>query len=283
VLAVLTHYRCEPWLAQAIESLLCQSRPLDGVVVIDDASEQPPVEIVGRFPQVTLLAAAEQVGPYHLIQAVIDRAHCDAFLMQDADDWSGVDRLAVQLAEAERSGAELIGTASLNIEGAGDSESRQRKSHPRDVNRACARWPGEWFLSWGTALVGRDLVLRLGGLATGLRFSGDVEFANRAHHVAKVVNVAECCYYRRKRPDGLSSARDTGKGSPVRVTLRAEIRSRALENAEDVIAGRAPNLAPLAVAPPVEIRHLAGPGLPRGPAARMQAIDHQARRHQPRQ
>ena len=51
-----------------------------------------------RHPGVTLLHAAENVGPYRLVQQVIDDTDYDAYLFQDADDWSAPDRLEQLLA-----------------------------------------------------------------------------------------------------------------------------------------------------------------------------------------
>jgi glycosyltransferase involved in cell wall biosynthesis len=145
VLAVITRYRCESWLAQAIESPLKQTHPLDGIAVIDDASPEPPIEIVRRFPRVTLLTAEEKVGPYRLIQAFIDHTHYDAYLQQDADDWPSPERLAVLLVEAELTGAELLGTWFLNIWSCGDEEYQELKSYPADVNAAYRNEPDGWF------------------------------------------------------------------------------------------------------------------------------------------
>src|SRR5262245_53384584 len=88
VLAVVPHFRCEAWLPDCIESLLAQTRRPEGVVVVDDASGEPPVEIVQRYPDVILLAAAENVGPYCLMQSVVANTAYDAYMFQDADDWS---------------------------------------------------------------------------------------------------------------------------------------------------------------------------------------------------
>src|SRR6185369_2214634 len=115
VLALIPHYRCEEWLSECLESLLAQTRPLDGIVIIDDASPHPPVEIVRKFPEVTLLTAAENGGPYRLIQEVINNTRYDAYLFQDADDWSTYDRLELLLDEAERTGAELVGSQELRV------------------------------------------------------------------------------------------------------------------------------------------------------------------------
>ena len=103
-MAVILHYKCEEWLCQCLESLVNQTRPLDAVVVVDDNSPEPPVDIVKQFPGVTLFTMMQNVGPYRIIQQVIDHFDYDAYLFQDADDWSAVDRLEILLKEAERTG-----------------------------------------------------------------------------------------------------------------------------------------------------------------------------------
>ena len=51
MLALIPHFKCEEWLDDCLASLCAQTRPLDGIVVIDDASGDPPVEIVERHPR----------------------------------------------------------------------------------------------------------------------------------------------------------------------------------------------------------------------------------------
>jgi glycosyltransferase involved in cell wall biosynthesis len=102
VVALVPHHACEAWLEHCLASLVAQTRPLDGIVVIDDASAEPPAHIVARFPGVTLLTAASNVGPYRLVQQVIDRTDADAYLFQDADDWSAPDRLERLLLASSR-------------------------------------------------------------------------------------------------------------------------------------------------------------------------------------
>ena len=46
MLALIPHFKCEQWLDDVLASLRAQTRPLDGIVVIDDASGEPPIEIV---------------------------------------------------------------------------------------------------------------------------------------------------------------------------------------------------------------------------------------------
>lgn len=109
VLAVITHYRCEQWLAQCLESIVAQTHGPNGIVVVDDGSEHPPLEILSKFPQATLLRASENVGLFRSCQQLAVHTAYDAFMFQDADDWSAPERLSVLLMEAERTGAEMVG------------------------------------------------------------------------------------------------------------------------------------------------------------------------------
>lgn len=261
VLAVVPHYQCEAWLGDALESLVSQTRPLDGIVVVDDASGEPPAAIVARFPQVTLLkvAARKNVGPYRISQQVIKETAYDGYLWQDADDWSMPERLERLLDAAEATGAELIGSQELRIlSREGDAVPF---TYPLDVNAALAEEPTSFPLLHPTSVVSRDLMVRVGGFATGLRFSGDSEFLRRAMHVARGVNVPEFCYARRIRAGSLTTAASTGMRSPERIVLMATLHARARANAELVASGQRPVLEPLSVAPPVRLSYVLGPPL----------------------
>jgi len=258
VLALVPHYRCEPWLRRCLRSLVSQTRPPDGIAVIDDASPQPPLSIVQEFPSVTLLAAARNVGPYRLVQQVIDSTDYDAYLFQDADDWSSGDRLARLLAAAAQTGAELLGGQMLEVGPAGDRLTPI--CFPERVNQAVARQPGH-PLAHPTSLVSRALVQRLGGFATGLRFGGDTEFVLRAVWQTQVLNLPAFTYLRYRRPASLSTAPATGLDSPARAALIAELKALARDRAQAAQQGRPPALQPLCVAGPIPLQHLTGPRL----------------------
>jgi glycosyltransferase involved in cell wall biosynthesis len=261
VLALVPHFRCEEWLPDCLESLLHQSRPPDAIVVMDDASPEPPVEIVSRFPDVTLLRAEKNVGPYGLIQTVMEETGYDGYLFSDADDWSTPTRLEALLAEAERWGAELIGSFEVRLflqEG-----EVIPVSYPVDVNDALRTDPTSFPLLHPTSLVARELVLRIGGFASGLRFSGDAEFLRRAAHVATVRNVSQYLYMRRKREGALTTSRDTGLRSPARRQLQRRLWKVARDNAARAATGEPPALQPISRTAPVTFRHLCGPPLRR--------------------
>jgi glycosyltransferase involved in cell wall biosynthesis len=264
VLALIPHYQCEEWLEDALASLEQQTRPLDAIVVIDDASEHPPLEIVKRHPHVTLLHAERNVGPYRLVQQVIEETDYDAYLFQDADDWSAPDRLEKLLAAGEKTGAELIGTQEIRV--FCEEPEVTPIAWPLDVHKQFAAKPTAFPLLHPTSIVTRDLVMALGGFASGLRFSGDAELLRRAQHIAKVVNIEDHCYYRRIRENSLTTASATGLRSPIRQQVMELLWEQARRNAAAAAAGQTPDLSPIRTAPPVRLRQLAGPALSGRPA-----------------
>lgn len=259
MLALVPHFQCEEWLGDCLDALTEQTRPPDGIAVIDDGSPEAPLRIVRRFPQVTLLQARENGGPYRLIQTLIQDTGYDAYLFNDADDWSAPCRLERLLETAEQTGAELVGSWEVRLlcrEG-----DVALIPYPSDVNEILEKDPCALPLLLPTSLVGRDLVVRTGGFAGGMRFSGDAEFLCRAHHVARVVNAAEYLYVRRERDGGPTSSSETGLRSGARREVQERLWARARENAARVQKGDPPVLDPLAVASPAELHHLAGPRL----------------------
>jgi hypothetical protein len=265
VLAIVPHYRCEEWLPRCLRSLTTQTRPPDAIVVIDDASEDPPRDIVARHPEVTLLRARKNVGPYNLVQTVIDSTNYDAYLFQDADDWSTRDRLRLLLEAAESTGAELVGTQELRLYT--ETGKIDPVCHPMDVNRALSERLGHPLLH-PTSLAARSLIRRIGGFATGLRFGGDTEFLRRAGYAGRIVNIPQFCYVRRVRPFSLTTDASTGFGSPDRLRLRDELNRRAEANRTRMIQGQAPILSPCRIAPAVGFDHILGPELIGEPAGR---------------
>jgi glycosyltransferase involved in cell wall biosynthesis len=246
-------------LGQCLDALERQTRPLDGIVVVDDCSEEPPIEIVKRHPGVTLVTAVENSGPYRLAQAVIDNTGYEAYLFQDSDDWSMPDRLALLLAEAERTGAEMVGCQAYRLI---SSEGEVVPlTYPLDVNAALRVSPTRHALMHPGGIVSRDLVIRAGGYSTGLRFGGDTEFEHRATHVGRIVNIPQFTYVVRNRIDSLTSSPDTGLGSARRLALLELEFARTLANAERMAHGEEPDLTPLAITEPVELTYITGPRL----------------------
>jgi hypothetical protein len=258
VLAIVPHHRCEPWLEQCLRSLTRQTRPPEAIVVVDDASPEPPRDIVARFPTVTLLRARENGGPYRLVQTLIDGTGFDAYLLQDADDWSTDDRLALQLAEAERTGAELVGTQELQVDRPPGGATAV--CYPLDASDSFRRLHDCQVLH-PSSLVSRDLVQRIGGYSSGCRFGADLEFQLRAHYAARIVNIGSFCYFRRRREGSLWTSPETGEHSAVRYEQDQLFMRRAKENSDRFAAGLPPDLSPLKRTGSVALDYVTGPPL----------------------
>lgn len=261
VLCVIPHFECGEWLGDAVESVLAQTRRPDRIVVVDDASGRPPREVVERYPSVTLLETERNVGPYRIVQQVIDQTAYDVYMFQDADDWSAPARLEVLLEAAERSGAELVGSHYCMVHCA--EMHCAVKYFPADVNSAFAKIPTWHALQHPTSIVSRHLLDRIGGFATGMRFSGDTEMLRRAAYVALVRNVQQVLYFRRDREGSLTGSHGTGLSSPARLAVRDGLSRIASRNMAEARAGRSPDLSPWRVAPPVRLSHVTGPSLVR--------------------
>ena len=259
VCALVPHFECGQWLPGAIESLLAQTRALDAVIVLDDASTDAPLAVAQRYPSVTFLRARENVGPYRMVQTAIERTDFDAYLFQDADDLSHPERLATLLEVAEAHGADIVGSHEVQLD-VGGPEARPSK-YAADVNAALVDEPIGFALLHPTSLVSRDAVMRSGGFPAGLRFGGDVDFLWRAVHCCRIVNADRHLYLRRRHPGSLTGSRTTGSRSPARRTLDSALRERARANARRITAGDAPDLSPFADAPRVAFEHLSGPEL----------------------
>jgi len=258
VLAVVPHYGCEEWLAQCLYSLTSQTRPPDNIVVVDDGSGKPPREIVRIFPEVTLLSTPANIGPENILHEVIRVMDYDAYMVQDADDWSSEDRLERSLQEAERTGAEVVGVQELRIP-AGRPEIILR-SHPLDVNRAMSEKVAH-YVCHAASLIARSLALRVGGFDCTLQVGADTDFILRASHVGRIVNLPAFHYYRRMRPGSRTSAANTGFGSTIRDEEGEFIFQRALRNAESEKRGIAPQVMAPKRSAPIEFRHILGPSL----------------------
>ena len=257
ICALIPYFAAERYLGDALDSLVKQTRKLDAIIVVDDCSADPPVEIVERFPEVTLLRATESSGPYRLIQQVIELTDFDAFLFQDADDWSADNRLEVLLHRAVETGCELIGSQGYRIiETEGEVVTY---THSLDPAAAIVDDPSSKPVHHPTTLVTRDLILRAGGFGTGFRYSGDTEFLRRAAFAGTIDNVPDLLYFYRTRRDSLTGSDETGNHTPVRRQLWGFQHARADHNADRVKSGAAPILAPMSMTDPVDLEYLIGP------------------------
>ncbi len=239
VLVVVSFYQCEQWLHACLTSLAQQTRPPDAIAVIDDCSPALPVDFLKPFPNVTLLSTTRNVGPEKILNNIIRATDYDAYMVQDPDDWCSCERLELSLRRAAQTGASIVGTEEFRL------DVTQRKidlcAYPLDVNDAMSKLVSHHLLH-GTILIARTLAMKIGGFDEKLKLNADIDFAARAWHAGRVVNLPNYCYYRRVRPGSLTTRVDTGYDSMARAFEEKFTKIRALRNLDLVRAGQPPRI-----------------------------------------
>jgi hypothetical protein len=239
VLVVISFYGCEEWLHACLTSISQQSRSPENIVVIDDSSPALPVKFLEPFPNVTLLSTTRNVGPEKILNNIIKATDYDAYMIQDADDWSSHDRLELSLRALEQSGADIAGTQEIRLDL--PRNAIRLYAYPEDVNFAMSRMIGHHLLH-GSTLISRSLATKIGGFDEQLKVCADADFSSRAWHAGRIVNIPSFCLFRRARRGSLTTDVKTGSLSGVRNIELKFINIRGSRNLEKARAGRTPNI-----------------------------------------
>ncbi len=85
VAVVLTTYNHAQFLAEALDSVLAQSRPADEIIVVDDGSTDDPAAVTALYPAVRLISQGNQ-GLSAARNTGLRAATSDAIVFVDADD-----------------------------------------------------------------------------------------------------------------------------------------------------------------------------------------------------
>ncbi len=263
VAAIVTHYNRPQLVNEAIGSLLAQTRLPDVIVVLDDASEGFGPETIISHPLISVYRSTENVGPYRLIDWAIRNVPFDWYMIQDCDDISAPTRLEHLLAAASRFDADMVCSAIRHhVVATGEMHETV---FSEDASAQHLRGNPLAVCLWGSSIVSRKLWARVGGIATGLRFSGDAEFVSRACCVGRVMNIPTIELLRRLYPDSLTRRRDTGMQSPARKALHQQLHAQADARVAALRAGLPVDLRPFSTAPEIRME-LVRQGQPPRPA-----------------
>jgi hypothetical protein len=232
--AVLSHRGPERYLRVCVDSLLRQSQPTRVTIGVDqkyncrrllaETADNPAVSAyqVGPPP----------LGPFVALHVLSHVAQADFVLRQDSDDVSLRHRLRTLIATAEAAGAGVVGSHEIQL------HEIERKvvpvRYPLDVSAALRRsGPGHQTLLPTT--VARKAVFELvGGFSTHRIFGLDVAFWLTASLYAKIVNVDDFLYLRRRRASSLTQRPDLGNYSAIRTIYRNLRR----DDFKAIVAGR---------------------------------------------
>lgn len=202
--------------ASALDSVLAQTRPVDEILIVDDASS-PPLDAAALRaldPRVSVLRLERNGGAGVARQRGIEAAAADVVAFLDSDDLWHPRKLELQLP--------LLGDAMTAVS-CGWEERRDgtlvRTRTPIESDAAEDFLGGCWFSPGSTALVPRAAFDRVGGYDPRLRRLEDLDwFARFALHGGRL-RVAD------------------GIGATIAIGRRA--RMTAVDEATDLMAAKA--------------------------------------------
>jgi glycosyltransferase involved in cell wall biosynthesis len=217
VSVIMTHYRCERYLAESVESVLQQTMPDLELLLLDDGSESDEwlaaIEPFRGDHRLRVYRSSRNVGTFQLKNRAVEMA-CGGYLaFQDADDLSNLHRLEVQLRELQKGIADIVGCGVLRI--TEDATILESWRMPQAVNFWIRAGNADCILG-ATIVLRKDVFESLGGFDSTTRFGADTDFILRAAHRYRLRNVKEVLYVYRLRQDSLCRDPQTGLGSQAR-------------------------------------------------------------------
>ena len=171
VTAVIPVFNGEPWILDALHSVMQQTYPVDQIVVVDDASTDRSADLAS-LPGVTVIRLAKNSGEGAARNAGVRAANCDCIAMLDADDTWNPRHVEVLVSLLERHPEASVACAATQQIGlkSGVINGYVPPGEPRNVF-----WEAfdDWLHTTIGALFRREALLSIGGFSEVQRYSVD--------------------------------------------------------------------------------------------------------------
>lgn len=219
---VLAHRGSDDHLRAAISGVLNQTHASRNILCFDQA---PDPSLCSELAQTGRLELFETVpspgGPYVPRQHFGLTSQVRYVAYPDTDDFTLPEWIETLVAFAESRSADIVGCHELRC----DELTRTVEAirYPLDANRALRSGPGSTQLL-PTTITRTDCLRRVGGFSTVRTFAADRQFQLRAHWSARMLNVDEFLYVRRRREGSLTTAAATGMQSEIRQEVNRQWR-----------------------------------------------------------
>jgi len=176
VSVIIPCYNSARWVADAVRSVLVQTRPADEIIVVNDGSTDDPAMVLAAFGDKVSLVGRENGGLSAARNTGVASASGDWFLFLDADDKLFPDALESLTAAARRSCAGVIYGYVLQHHAGGSkthSLPRAAGDPPHPAKEAFWWTP---LATAGCALISRELHTKVGGFDENFRQVEDAEY-----------------------------------------------------------------------------------------------------------
>jgi len=225
VMASIPYFGCRAYLRRAVDSILAQSHRELLLVVINDADDAPWDELADiQDERLIRLDLATNRGRYFADAIALEAAAmigASYLLIQDADDWSEPDRLAILLhrLKAEDAG----GAVSSNwVHHIGSKPSTADSIEYGDGLPANLGSVFKHHINH-YGLFRLDALQALGGYYAGFRVGYDTLLISLLLMTTNLAHVKRPLYHRTLRPDSLTTAPETGFRSELRRNTAAAL------------------------------------------------------------
>lgn len=104
-------YKAEPYIGQAIESVLAQTMPDWELIIVDDCSPDNTAQVVERYlddPRIKLLHNEQNMGASVARNRALEVAQGEWITLLDPDDWYAPNRLERMLTVAHETGHQVV-------------------------------------------------------------------------------------------------------------------------------------------------------------------------------
>lgn len=234
VSAVIPTYNRARYVAEAIDSVLAQSRPLDEIVVVDDGSTDETPETLKQYGDAIRYVRQENLGPSAARNRGIKESHGDLVAFLDSDDLWVAQKIEMQLNFFHSNpGIDFAFGNMVSFSSESEGESAEIKdaaveeylvAHQMNLVRMFELLIVQNFVATGTVMARRTSLNRVGDFDESRFISEDYDYWLRAAVSCRWGFVNSILMKRRRHPGNLISNWTRWNMDTVRVLERTAKR-----------------------------------------------------------
>ena len=231
----LPYYHCRPFLRRAVESVLGQTHGDLTLIVLNDGETPEPWDLLAdiRDSRLVRFDLDANRGRYFADAVALAATTDRYFMVQDADDWSSIDRAALlyEVLREDNAGAAF---SALN-EYVG--ERCKKLSYAKCTQ---APLPQLSHIAYHVGLYRTEALRAIGGYYGGFRFGYDFLLVGLMSLTARLAYVDLPLYHHDIREGSLRTSPDTGLGSEARQAVRVRLSNlydQAYQGFREYVAG----------------------------------------------